>query len=131
MKYFTKKRKTPKDEQTNQIGQNTNYRSHMIIDEMLEIFASVVEEPILQEIQTSIGFGLVGLDESTDVSVTRQLDRHIRYADKEGLLFNQFLDIVSVPDGKALTIVAAVKEVLHKKQPPTHKFYGLVQTELL
>ncbi|XP_076834821.1 zinc finger protein 862-like [Brachyhypopomus gauderio] len=91
---------------------------------MLEILASVVEEPILQEIQTSMAIGLE-LDESTDVSVTRQLDLHIRYADKEGQLFSQFLDIVRVPDGKAVTIVRAVKDVLHKKYIPTAQLYGL------
>ena len=45
--------------------------------------------------------------------------------DKEGHVFNQFLDLVSVNDGKANTIVTAVKEVLLKKGIPTEKLYGL------
>lgn len=48
-----------------------------------------------------------------------------RYADKEGQLYSQFLDIVSVTDGKAVTIVKAVKDVLHKKHIPTAQLYGL------
>ena len=38
-----------------------------------------------------------------------------RYLDNEGLVFNQFLDIVSVPDGRADTIVTAIKTVLMNK----------------
>ncbi|KAK7880350.1 hypothetical protein WMY93_033006 [Mugilogobius chulae] len=91
---------------------------------MLQILATVVEEPILENIQSSVAIG-IELDESTDVSVTRQLDLHIRYMDKEGQLYSQFLDLVNVGDGKADTIVAAVKEVLQKKHIPTQNLYGL------
>ena len=45
--------------------------------------------------------------------------------DKEGQLFSQFLDLEHVTDGKAVTIVAAIKETLYKKNVPTHKLYGL------
>lgn len=45
---------------------------------MLEILATVVEEPILKDIHSSVAIGLE-VDESTDVSVTRQLDLHVRY----------------------------------------------------
>ena len=40
-------------------------------------------------------------------------------------MYNQFLDLVSVMDGKADTIVSAVKTVLLKKGIPTEKLYGL------
>lgn len=49
----------------------------------------------------------------------------LRYMDKEGQLFSQFLDLVNVSDGKADTIVAAIKDVLHKKKIPTQRLYGL------
>lgn len=45
---------------------------------MLEILATVVEEPILQDIQSSVAIG-IEVDESTDVSVTKQVDLHVRY----------------------------------------------------
>jgi hypothetical protein len=48
-----------------------------------------------------------------------------RYLDNEGLVFNQFLDIVSVPDGRADTIVTAIKTVLMNKNMPTEKLYGI------
>lgn len=44
----------------------------------MEILAEVLEEPILTNIRSSQAVGLE-IDESTDVSVFRQLDLHIRY----------------------------------------------------
>ena len=45
--------------------------------------------------------------------------------DKEGKVYNQFLDLVTAPDGKADTIVSAVKQVLLEKGVPTERLYGL------
>ncbi len=44
---------------------------------MLQILAAVVEEPILDAIRASKAIG-IEIDESTDISVTKQLDIHIR-----------------------------------------------------
>ncbi|KAK1882721.1 Chromatin-remodeling complex ATPase chain isw-1, partial [Dissostichus eleginoides] len=55
----------------------TNYTCHRIINEMLEILGTVVEEPILANISASVAIGLE-VDETTDVSVKKQLDVHVR-----------------------------------------------------
>ncbi|KAF3837753.1 hypothetical protein F7725_009521 [Dissostichus mawsoni] len=102
----------------------TNYTSHRIIDEMLEILGTVVEEPILANISASVAIGLE-VDETTDVSVKKQLDVHVRYMDKNGLLYSQFLDLVTVSDGRADTIVKAIRTILTKKNIPTQRIYGL------
>ena len=60
------------------IGKKTNYTSHRIVDEMLTILITVVEEPILKSISASVAIGLE-VDETTDVSVKKQLDVHVRY----------------------------------------------------
>ncbi|KAK5847870.1 hypothetical protein PBY51_016964 [Eleginops maclovinus] len=106
------------------IDQRTNYRSHRIVDEMLQILGEVVEEPILEAIKSSKAIGLE-IDESTDISVTKQLDLHVRYTDKEGRMFCQFLDLVSIPDGTAITIAEAVKEVIIRKEIPQDRIFGL------
>ncbi|KAL7390376.1 hypothetical protein ABVT39_020024 [Epinephelus coioides] len=93
------------------IDQGKNYRSHRIIDEMLEILGEVIEDPVLSEIQSSKAITLE-VDESTDVSTARQLDVHVRYLDKEGHVFNQFLDLVEIADGKADAIVTAIKTAI-------------------
>lgn len=109
---------------------------------MLEILATVVEEPILEDIHSSVAIGLE-VDKSTDVSVTEQLSGRnsvgffmteselyffiftmyllyiFKIYDKEGQLFSQFLELVDVNDGKADTSVATIKEVLQKKKIPT------------
>ncbi|XP_061750011.1 uncharacterized protein LOC133549001 isoform X8 [Nerophis ophidion] len=106
------------------LDQRNNYRSHRIIDEMLEILGEVIEEPVLSEIQSSKAITLE-VDESTSVSTTKQFDVHVRYLDKEGRVFNQFLDLVELADGKAHTIVAAIKTAICKKGLPTERLYGL------
>lgn len=42
--------------------------------------------------------------------------KYFRYTDKEGQLFCQFLDLVSIPDGTATTIADAVKQVVMTKK---------------
>ncbi|KAI4821076.1 hypothetical protein KUCAC02_029027 [Chaenocephalus aceratus] len=90
------------------VDQRNNYQSHRIVDEMLEILAQIVELPILQAIRSSQAISLE-VDETTDVSVSRQLDLHVRHLDKEGCVFNHFLDL----------------SVLQKKELPVDKLYGL------
>lgn len=45
---------------------------------MLEIVSMVIEEPLIEQMRASQAISLE-LDESTDVSLLRQLDLHIRY----------------------------------------------------
>ncbi|XP_030293899.1 uncharacterized protein LOC115594174 isoform X2 [Sparus aurata] len=106
------------------IDKRTNYTSHYIIDEMVQILGQVIEEPYLKAIRTSQAVGLE-IDETTDVSVIKQLDIHIRYLDNEGQLCSQFLDMVAIPDGTADTIVEAVRDVVDKKGIPVNRLYGL------
>lgn len=40
-------------------------------------------------------------------------------------MFNQFLDMVYVDDGKADTVVAAVKDAIQTKELPIDRLYGL------
>lgn len=55
---------------------------------MLEILAKVVEEPILSDIRSSQAISLE-VDESTDVSMSRQLDLHVRYWKLVRIFINQ------------------------------------------
>ncbi|XP_035284516.1 uncharacterized protein LOC118233206 [Anguilla anguilla] len=95
-----------------------------MVDEMLEILASNIEAPILEHIRNSQADGLE-LEESTDVAVIKQLDVPVRYLDKEGALFCQFLDLFPLPDGKANTIVTAIHDITDRKGIPQVKISGL------
>ncbi|XP_034093435.1 uncharacterized protein LOC117560614 [Gymnodraco acuticeps] len=106
------------------LDQRSNYHSHRIVDEMLEILAKIVESSIMEKMRASAAIGLE-VDETTDVSVIRQLDLHVRLLDKDGLVYTHFLDLVPLDDGKADTVVAAIKRVIQEKGLPTNKLYGL------
>ncbi|XP_034056592.1 uncharacterized protein LOC117535995 isoform X2 [Gymnodraco acuticeps] len=106
------------------LDQRSNYHSHRIVDEMLEILAKIVESSIMEKMRVSAAIGLE-VDETTDVSVIRQLDLHVRLLDKDGLVYTHFLDLVPLDDGKADTVVAAIKRVIQEKGLPTNKLYGL------
>lgn len=60
------------------VYRRNNYRSHRIIDEMLEMVFKIIEEPLIEQMRASQAISLE-LDESTDVSLLRQLDLHVRY----------------------------------------------------
>lgn len=49
----------------------------------------------------------------------------IRYLDNEGKVFCQFLDLIYLTDGKADSILAALRNIIHKKGIPTHLIIGL------
>ncbi|KAK5925732.1 hypothetical protein CgunFtcFv8_018231 [Champsocephalus gunnari] len=87
---------------------------------MVEILGSVVEEPV----SASVANG-PEVDETTDVSVKKQLDVHVRYMDTHGLLYSQCVDLVTVSDGRADTIVKALRRILTEKNIPPQRMYGL------
>jgi len=48
-----------------------------------------------------------------------------RYMDNEGKVYCQFLDLICLTDGKADSIVAAIKDIIDKKGIPTNLIFGL------
>lgn len=67
---------------------------------------------------------MIRLDEYLKIHIDLGFD-FVRYLDKEGKLYCQFLDLVPIADGQANTIVAAVREVVNKKEIPTQIIFGL------
>lgn len=64
-----------------ELGHHTNYRnnyrSHHIIDKMLEILAEVIEKPILIETESSQAISLE-VDDCINVSMSSKLDLHVQ-----------------------------------------------------
>lgn len=50
---------------------------------------------------------------------------YFRHLDKDGYVFNHFLDLVTLEDGTADSIVAAIKNVLQKRELPVDRLCGL------
>ncbi|KAF3841450.1 hypothetical protein F7725_007312, partial [Dissostichus mawsoni] len=48
-----------------------------------------------------------------------------RYLDQEGKLWSQFLDLICLTDGKADSIVLALKNIIQMKGIPVHLIFGL------
>ena len=84
------------------VGGNAKYNSHRMIDEWLAILSGTIEEDLLNKIRISPAIGLM-CDESTDISVTKELILYARII-ACGKVSTHFLKLNHIPDGKAETI---------------------------
>lgn len=99
---------------TLKVGGNANYTSEQTIQELIECLADVVENETLQKLKNSPTFSIM-IDETTDVAVQKQLVIFARCL-VEGKLECRFLKMIELFDGKADTIVTAIKGHLNEKQ---------------
>lgn len=100
-------------------GKNATYTGHETVNEFLECQAEVVEETIIEEIESGETLGVM-LDEYTDVSARKHLaivGKHIR----DGSAQLSFLQDIQLPNGTADTIYSSLKDYLHKKDIPLQK----------
>ena len=95
---------------------NAKYNSHRLIDEWLAIMSNVIEEDLLKQIQLSPAIGLL-CDESTDISVTKELILYARIIAEE-IVSTHFLKLIHIPYGKAETIENVLISFLDEKKFP-------------
>ena len=95
------------------LGGNAHYSSEQCISELLRSLSAVIEEHILSEVVCSEFFALM-TDESTDVSVLKQLVLIVRYVTEQGIK-TSYLHIRDLIDGTAETIELAVLQILRDK----------------
>ncbi|XP_076103623.1 zinc finger protein 862-like [Mytilus galloprovincialis] len=107
-----------------QKGESVNYTSQRIMQEMLHSISLQISTPVIDAIQQSTYYSLL-VDETTDVSVLKQLTVMARYFNQDLELKTSFLTLIDVPDGKADTLVAALKQFMTENQLPAHSFIGL------
>lgn len=86
---------------------NATYSSTQIIGEFLQSISRQVEEDTLQQLALSTYFSIM-TDESTDISVLKQLVLVVCYLLPTGNVTISFLAIDDLPDGTAETIEAAI-----------------------
>ena len=89
-----------------QRGGNAHYTSERFKQELVEALAQTVAKPIQESLHKSPFFSIC-IDETTDVSVTKQLIVYCRYLVNANV-HSSFISILELPDGTALTIVEAV-----------------------
>lgn len=85
------------------VGEDANYRSRQIVGEFLQILSAQIEDNVLQDLASSRYFAIM-TDESTDISVLKQLVLVVRYVLPKGDITTSFLAIVDLQDGTAESI---------------------------
>ena len=98
------------------MGGNAKYNSHRTIEEWLMILSNVIEEDLLKQVQLSPAIGLM-CDESTDISVTKELILYARII-AGGEVSTHFLKLIHIQDGKAETIEKALISFLDETNIP-------------
>lgn len=106
------------------VAKNATYTSEQIIQELLEVIAAKIRTKIITNISGSEYYSVI-CDETTDISVTKQLIVYVKYISKSLGPSVSFLEVVNLQDGKAQTIANAVIAVLHKHGLPLEKLIGL------
>ena len=96
------------------VAGNAQYTSEHIVQELVGILAQQIEHAQLQVLSNSHFYGLM-IDESTDISVLKQLVLHGRYVSEAGQPCSTFLRIVDLVDGTAERIEEAIKAYLAEK----------------
>jgi hypothetical protein len=91
---------------------------------LLDAINSTLEEKINQNISQSDFIGLI-VDESTDITVFKKLNVYVKCVDTSNKSVINFLDCISVPDGKAETIVSEIVKLFQNKNIPISKLITL------
>ena len=90
-------------------GANASHDSPVIFNKLLACLSDVAQKELTADIRSSPFIGL-GLDESTDRSMEKHLVLVVRYVAR-GACCTAYLQCVKIANGKAVTVVDAVKEV--------------------
>ena len=74
------------------IGGNAKYTSERFMQDSIQAIAEIISQDIIQSLQSSPFFSLC-IDETTDVSVTKQLIIYARYLDHGEVKISFFADL--------------------------------------
>jgi hypothetical protein len=92
------------------------------VNESITRLSNVIEDEILARVRGSPFFGLM-IDETTDVSVLKQLIFHVRSI-QCGHPVTNFLGVKDISDGKAATILSAIDAIVQEKKLDPTKLVG-------
>ena len=96
---------------------NTNYEFGQIMDEIIDAIGSVLEEEILCKVVASPFFSII-IDESTDISVTKQLGLCVQYFDVERAIVQVCnLKLLEITNSTSEAITDAILSYFTSKAP--------------
>lgn len=105
------------------VGGNAHYTSKRIVQEVVGILADQIENAQVSAMSHSQYYGLM-IDESTDISTTKQLVLYGRYINQEGDPSSAFLKIMDLFDGTAERIVETITTYLEGQKLLLNKLMG-------
>ncbi|XP_070563184.1 zinc finger protein 862-like isoform X1 [Ptychodera flava] len=94
-------------------GGNAHYTSERILQEFLQSISATISETVFDDIKSSPAFSIM-MDETTDVSVMKQLityARYIKISGNQAEVKTLFVNIDDLVDGKAETIVKSTEKM--------------------
>lgn len=103
-------------------GGNAKYTSHESMFEFVKVLSSCIEQDVLSEIHQAKYVGLL-CDETTDVSITKQLIIYCRYV-MAGEVNMRYLKIKDLPNGTAETVENALVSACQEADIPLTKVMG-------
>ena len=104
------------------LGGNAHYTSEQTVRELLQTLSSVIEEGILEDIQSSEFFALT-IDESTDIAVLKQLVLVARCVMARSVK-TAFMCIPDLQNGTAQTTEAAILQCLADNNLDVTRVHG-------
>ena len=104
-------------------GAGASHDSPVIFNELLACLSDVAQKELIADIRSSPFIGL-GLDESTDRSMEKHIVLIVRYVARWACC-TAYLQCMKIADGKAVTVIDAVKEVAATYKFNMRKVVGL------
>ncbi|XP_048236859.1 zinc finger protein 862-like [Haliotis rufescens] len=100
------------------------YTSHCAVDDMQYAIADSLRDSVTNKISASPCLSIL-IDESTDISVTKKLLIYTKSLTSSFDVETNFLANVQIPDGKANTLLGAVKKTLLDRGIPMSKIIAV------
>ena len=104
-------------------GENAKYSSQRTIQEFLKVIGEQIEQEILVNLLTSPLYSIM-IDETTDVSVLKELVVYALYLTTGAKVCTSFLAIIDLPNGTAETVERYLTTYLESKNIPISRMVG-------
>lgn len=107
------------------VAKNANYTSERIMQELAEVLSSQIRNITIRKIADSPFISIL-CDETTDITVLKQLILYIKFLDVKNKKSDvRFLSITPIPNGTAVTIFDTIKSEILKYNIDKKKIVGL------
>ena len=104
-------------------GENAKYTSQRTIQEFLQVIGEQIEHELLNSVHTSPMYSIM-IDETTDVSILKEMVIYVMYLTPEAKVCTGFLTINELPDGTAETVEKNLTAYLESKDMPLSRMVG-------